>query len=194
MAFDNIEIEIKIEVSQNDYAVAKEKIAGMAQFKRSSHQIDEYFSSGDAGFIGQHPYPWRYLSIRHRGGDPILSYKHFFPEGAEKNDYCEEYETTVADAKAMETIFDKLGLKKVVYVDKKRDVFVYDDTFEVVFDEVRDLGWFIEVEALRDLGGVDGTRQAIMDFIVGLGIADYRVDYRGYPFMAYDRQNEKQAA
>ena len=59
--------------------------------------------------------------------------------------------------------------EKLVTVKKKRMVFVKKD-FEIALDKVDDLGYFIEIESLKDLGGVMKTRKRLIDFAKIIGI------------------------
>jgi len=56
-----------------------------------------------------------------------------------------EFETAVADAGALRTILEALGLAETFRYDKRRTAW-HDGDCEVVLDEVPHLGWFVEVE------------------------------------------------
>ncbi|GEM_PF-3640113 len=51
----------------------------------------------------------------------------------------------------LEKIFSALDFKKLITVDKKREVYLYKNEFEIAFDEVKNLGYFIEIEAKKIL-------------------------------------------
>lgn len=189
MAYDNIEIEIKIETSVTEFNLAKENVSKIAIYKGISHQIDDYFAPDAKGYLDNEQFPYKWLSIRQRSGKTILNYKHYFPEGAEKHQYCNEYETGVDSVETLEKIFGELKITKLTQVDKKRDIFIFNDELEIVFDEVKNLGYFIEIEALKDLGGIEKTREKVNGFIEVLGVKNFRMDYRGYPFLMKEKRS-----
>ena len=54
-----------------------------------------------------------------------------------------------------------LDFKKVITVDKTREIYDCKD-FEVVLDNVKNLGNFLEIEAKKDLGGLEKTKQSLL--------------------------------
>lgn len=187
MAVDNIEIEVKIKLSSEiEYNLLKESMNKISKFQSESFQIDEYFSPKNKDFL-QEEFPFEWLSIRHRNDKSILNYKHFFPEGAEKHEYCNEYELNISDSEMMKKIFESLDIVSKVIVEKKRQTYVYKDEFEIVLDEVKNLGFFIEIEAIKDFGGVELTRERLNEFVKELKLDVKNVDYRGYPFQLLNK-------
>lgn len=186
MSFDKKEIEIKIRVNKSEFDRVKAQLDRVAKFITNSHQVDEYYSPKHRNFMKE-KYPYEWLSIRKRDNRCILNYKHFYPEGSEKHSHCDEFETTVSDPNEMETIFKALNIEKLVRVDKKRALYEYHDDFDIALDEVKDLGYFIEIEAKRDQGGVKATRKKILELISLLGIEKPKIDYRGYPFRMMEK-------
>ena len=75
-----------------------------------------------------------------------------------------------------------LGFREMVTVKKHRERFVFKGDFEICLDSVEDLGYFIEIESLRDFGGVEKTRGKLLEFAEALGLKDQRMDKRGYPY------------
>lgn len=83
----------------------------------------------------------------------------------------EEYETEVKDLHTMEMIFDCLGLEILVVVNNTKHTFENGD-FEIVIEEVEDLGNFIEVEAKNDDDrfSINEVKAKIYQFIDNLGL------------------------
>ena len=71
---------------------------------------------------------------------------------------------------------------KVYPVDKERETFIFEDQFEIALDKVKELGFFIEIESLRDFGGVEETRTKLLEFAERIGIENPTLDKRGYPY------------
>ncbi len=189
MAFDNKEIEVKLEIDINEHQRLKGMLDKEAEFISEEVQRDTYLSPKGENFFDE-KFPYKWLSIRNRGSKNILNFKHYHPEGAEKHIYCDEYETDVSDSERMMDILTALGVEKIVEVVKKRLKYIYKENFEVVLDEVDNLGHFIEIEALKDLGGIEETRRRVIAIIEDLGVENYRQDLRGYPFLILKKSNQ----
>ena len=54
--------------------------------------------------------------------------------------------------------------------------------FEISLDSVKELGHFIEIEAMKDFGGVEATREKLFEFAKNLGVDTSNLDLRGYPY------------
>lgn len=61
--------------------------------------------------------------------------------------YSDEYETEVKDYKIIEKIVSMLGLEPLIVVHNKRTIYQYKD-YEIVFEEVENLGHLLEIEKL----------------------------------------------
>ena len=182
MAANDIEVEIKVPLDAAVFSRIREKLRKIARFEKKSKQTDVYFTPAHRNFVGPE-FPFEWLSIRERGGKAIFNYKHFYPENAETTTHCEEFETEISDAGRMNKIFSALNMKKLIVVEKERDVYIFKDEFEIALDSVKDLGKFIEIEALKDFGGVEKTRKRLLEFAGNLGIDASKADKRGYPFL-----------
>ena len=132
--------------------------------------------------------PDEYLRVRHEKDKNHINYSflHFGDDGWLKS--TDEYETLVDKPDVAEEIFEKIGLIPKIVVKKVRKYFDCGD-FEVTLDQIENLGDFMEVEAKKDFGGVDKTRQACSDFLNSLDIEyDIQKDM-GYPRMLYKKLN-----
>lgn len=61
--------------------------------------------------------------------------------------YSDEYETKVEDYETIKLIVLLLGLEELITVHNKRTIYKSKD-YEIVFEDVKNLGYFIEVEKL----------------------------------------------
>ncbi len=86
--------------------------------------------------------------IREKNGKGYVAYKTDHYENG-KWQYSDEYETEVADASVLKEVFFRLGLRELVTVDNVKHTYVTPD-YEIVIEEVKNLGNFIEVEVLHD--------------------------------------------
>lgn len=181
MAFNNKEIEIKIKLDDLEFTKARQKLIEVGTLQNTMEQVDTYFAPKSDNYLLE-KYPFKWLSIRQRSGKSILNFKHFHPERAEKHTHCDEFETEITNAENMKSILEELQIVEVVEVNKKRETFLIDDRYEIVLDTVKGLGSYLEIEAMKDLGNPEITKEQMMDFLTELGIAKFTIDYRGYPF------------
>lgn len=187
MAYNNIEVEIKLEVSENLYLKLVEQLTLEANYLGEEQQIDRYFSTGEEGYIDNEEFPYRWLSIRERGLKKILNFKFYYPPGEKIHEYCDEYEVEIDNVNSMASILKQFKANEIVTVEKRRKKFKYKDDFEIVLDQVIDLGYFIEVESIRDFGGTKVTRQKILDYMLSLNLEVGNHDLRGYPYLIKER-------
>jgi adenylate cyclase class 2 len=187
MANKDIEIEIKIPLDEDTFSNVKEKLEKGAKIEKTSHQIDEYFTPSHRNFV-KPQFPFEWLSIRKRGGRAILNYKHWYPENVEVATHCDEFETEIEHPDQLGKIFSALDFKHLITVEKQREVYICNGEFEVALDVVKELGHFIEIEAIKDFGSVEATREKLFEFANDLGIDVSKTDKRGYPFLLMEKK------
>jgi len=180
MAKDNIEVEIKIRLTEAKFEKIKIKLGKIAKKVKESHHIDAYYNPIYRSFLKpKNPYEW--LTIRERDGKVKLNYKHWYPEGVKNTTHCDEYETEISDKTQMEKMLKALHFKNFVMVDKKRITYEYKNELEIALDEVKGLGYFIEVESIRNTGGVKKAHRKLLDFLqTKLGITETKTIPGGY--------------
>jgi adenylate cyclase class 2 len=181
MAHGNTEVEIKIPVDEETFARTREMLVKIAKPMGTSKHSDTYFTPSHRNFVGLR-FPSEWMSIRTRDDKAFLTYKHWHPHNSENQTHCDEYETVLSNPEQLERIFSVLNFRKLVTVEKTRELFVYNNELEIALDVVKDLGRFIEIEALKDFGGVEETRKRLIDFSARIGIPNPKMDKRGYPY------------
>ncbi len=174
------EIELKFSMNKYYYNKAKELLNKIAQFVEVSHEIDDYYSPKENSFL-RYKNPFEWLSIRNRNGKIFVNYKHYFPENIENPNYCDEFEIGISDAVAMEKVFYFLNFEKLITVEKKRSIYKYKNEMIIGMDDVKELGFFIEIEAISNMGDVAEIKKKLFDFAIGIGINVDKIEYRGYP-------------
>ncbi len=186
MPHNDTEIEIKIKLDEDLFSRVKEKVQNTAKFVKKVRQSDEYFTPAHRNFV-EPKFPFEWLSIRKRGDKAILNYKHFHPENAETTTHCDEFEAELADPDGMKKILESLDFRSLVTVDKEREVYTYNDEFEIALDIVKNLGHFIEIEAMKDFGSAERAREKLFGFAKILGVDASNPDLRGYPFLMMEK-------
>ena len=85
--------------------------------------------------------------------------------------YSEEEETEIKDFNIAVKIISSLGLKPLVEIDNIKHTY-YTKEYEIVLEEVKDLGLFLEVERLNvgDEENIAQIKKEIFSFINAMGI------------------------
>ncbi|MBN1169070.1 class IV adenylate cyclase [Candidatus Woesebacteria bacterium] len=179
MAQDNIEVEIKTKIGKKKFESLKLKLKRISKFKDKIHHIDTYYNSPTKNFL-KPKYPYEWLSVRDRGEKLTLNYKHWYPPGKKNTTHCDEYEIVFDSIEQIEKILKALDFKKLITVDKTRWTFIHNNEIEIALDEVKGLGYFIEVEALRNKGDLKQTYNNLEEFLKSLGIKDTTIIPGGY--------------
>ncbi|HXK32369.1 MAG TPA: class IV adenylate cyclase [Candidatus Paceibacterota bacterium] len=177
----NIEIEIKIKV--DSLKEIKKKIPNFGKPIKSIRQIDEYYVPCHRNFFAQKPHPIEWLRIRTNPDKVILEYDKSVGRRADGlQEYSEEYETEISQPEELKKILNFLDFKKVIIVDKERQYWNCGK-FEVALDDVKGLGFFIEVEAKGSFDNPIKAREKCINFLekFGIKISEKDLIKKGYP-------------
>lgn len=164
------EIEILIEVkSSKDEAL---KALGQFRSEGVKKTLDVYFydplrTDLQADAEGKLNACFR---LRQKDGKNTIAYKVDHFEGEEWS-HSDEYETEVKDFDTALQIVEKLGLQELVRIDNEKHTYMTDE-YEIVLEDVKDLGLFMEVEKLKEVldDKVSETKEEIRQFVQGLAI------------------------
>lgn len=113
--------------------------------------------------------------VRRKGKECYITYKKQHFKG-NRWIYSDEYETKADDYETIEKIIEMLGLEVQVVVHNKRRIYHHQD-YEIIFEDVKDLGYFIEVEKMvnDEIQDVMKIKSEIRDFINTLGLTNGRI-------------------
>lgn len=105
---------------------------------------------------------------------------------------AEEHEVSVSDANETRTILELLGLKPLVEIENTRHVFE-TDKYEIVLEEVKGLGLFLEVERWQtsEKEDVNTLKKEIQVFINTLGLKVSQEIEAGKPELAIRQKKQK---
>jgi len=155
-----MEIEIKAKVK--DLKSIRRRLVKLgARSVKKVHQIDMYYS------LYKRPLNKKKGAIVRVRHNKNIRQTLFEFDWAKNAMAAYEIEVEVNDLKNLERILKKIKAKKEVTVDKKREYFK-KGVFEIVLDQVKDLGNFIEVE----IQGKDSkrNRHRIINLLERLGV------------------------
>jgi len=156
-----MEIEIKAKIK--DFKPIKNKLKKIgAKRVGLKYQIDTYYLPYARKFsrAGRRVLRTRYDKL---SGKARLESHYYFNQTTGL-----EHEVEVSDIKTLEKILSDLKCKKMAVVEKKREAY-HCQNMEIVLDEVKGLGKFMEVEII----GIDSgkNKKKIKDFYKKIGVS-----------------------
>ncbi len=163
-----IEILIEVKSSKEEALKALEKFTSHG-VKRT---LDVYFSDPLRKDLqpNEKNKLYRAFRLRQKGGKNSLAYKidHFEEDIWSHSD---EFETEVEDFENMLHIINNLGFEELVRIDNDKHTYTTPE-YEIVLEDVKDLGLFLEVEKLDEVPDdmVAKTKQEIREFLKSLNI------------------------
>lgn len=181
---NDIETEIKIQISKNEYDSMIRFLKQNAKFINENHHVDTYYQPNYRKFLnGEDTTEW--LRIGKRGEKKILNYKNWHDHM-----YCDEFEVEIDNSENLDKIFKALEIEKIVVVDKKRKTYLYLDKYEIALDYVKDLGYFIEIEVKKYSKTPIEEYDGLLKFAKNLNLNLDNVDKWGYPYrLIYEKHN-----
>jgi adenylate cyclase, class 2 len=178
MAFDGVEIEIKLRLTSAEGSAFRKVLLNHPH--SVVQQRDVYFDTPNRTFSSKEPIE-EWLSCRERGEQVHLNHKKFtYGDDGLAMD-CREVDIVVSSSAAASELLNALGFYELVTVTKKRMETLIDDVL-VALDEVVGLGLFVELEATKSRGDYHATRNYLFLFAQKLGIQSRDADNRGYPY------------
>jgi len=138
-----LEVEVKLRVGPE----ALEKLKGLAKYLGEKVEEDLYFNFDCEGGCCR-DFAKTDEAIRVRRSDKCyLTYKG--PKVGKEVKAREEIEFEVGDCEKVKKFLEKLCLKPVITVKKRRKLFKYGN-LTITFDEVEGLGTFVEIEGFGE--------------------------------------------
>lgn len=162
------EVEILVKIKE-DFETAQ-KLLSKFKFLGTKNVLDIYFYNEENNNLKlQKDFGLKEcFRLRKKGDKNYIAYKidHF---DNSKWIYSDEHETEISDYNSAMEIIKHLGLKELVKVESEK--YLYGTYFyEVVLEKVKDLGLFLEVEALNiQEENIEEEKNSIRNFIKALG-------------------------
>lgn len=159
-----LEIEVKLKLDEYTFNKLLNLIKTKEDNLKEVHQIDTYFN------LNKKEYK-EVLRIRNENNKYILGYK---KENKDKS--YEEYESIIDNPLNIERILIALGLKKMGLIEKKRIKILYKEKYEFAFDNVKNIGLFLEIEVKRfdedNLNEINKLIELLHEFNLDLNLID----------------------
>ncbi len=109
--------------------------------------------------------------LRNKNNEYYLTYKINKFEDSGDWLYSEEHEIKLSDFNTAAKIINNLGFEKLVEVKSHKNYFIHDN-YEIVLEEVENLGLFLEVELINseNITDIKQAKAAIWQFIESFGL------------------------
>jgi len=185
MANQDVEIEIKLPL-KNPEEVKRFLDKNGTSVSKDVFQRDTYYVPKHRDFL-KVKYPYEWLRLRESQKGVSINYKHFYPEGVKKTDYCDEFESKIDNVEALKKIFKSLDIKEAVVVEKSRSTWLYEEV-EIVVDDVKELGAYIELEAKSHFKDPKDGKNHLYKVLEKLHAEVGEEDLRGYPFRILEKK------
>ncbi|MBP9711728.1 MAG: class IV adenylate cyclase [Candidatus Pacebacteria bacterium] len=182
------EVEVKAQLKDRQAVKGKLESLGCV-FGEELHQVDTIFVPKGTPYPS--PMDTPVLRVRRQNGKAILTLK--ISQSSRQD--CIEKELEVADGNIMVDIIHLIGYEEFVAVVDKKRIKTHVGDMEVVLDEVKDLGEFIEVEKVvteADPAVRVKTQDELYAFLETLGVSkeDHVIGGK-YDIMLYEKLNSK---
>lgn len=144
-----VEIEIKLHLEKNEFDDLFNKLNNDTLI--SVNQVDTYYVPTFKEFNNE------WLRIREENNKSILTYKKKINDQS-----CDEYESLFDNKNNLEKILINLGYQEKGKIVKERNKIMYQDKYEISFDYLPNIGYFIEIEVKEVL---KNNKEEINDLI-----------------------------
>lgn len=165
-----LEIEIKLHVDKNEYDRLFKLIKELSDDIVEVKQIDTYYIPLYKKINSE------WLRIRNENNKCILTYKKKVNETVR-----EEYESMFDNQKNLECILENIGFKKKGIINKNRTKIIYKNKYEIAFDYIDNIGYFIEIEVKKfdskENQEIDNLIKLIKDLNIDLKLIDHKKYY-----------------
>lgn len=167
--YDNkVELELKLKVDNDTYKKVLNRFNSTSSEKLE--QIDTYYIPEFKDFNDE------WLRIRNENGKNILSYKKRL-----EDNYRQEIETIIDNYNNLHLILTNLGFKVKGRVTKNRIKILYKDKYEFSFDDVKNIGLFIEIEVKKIeysvIEEINNLYKILNDFSLSIDLIDNKKYY-----------------
>jgi len=174
---NHVIIEIKAQCKEQD-RIREILSSRKADFKGTDHQIDTYFRTARG-------------RLKLREGE-IENHLIFYARKDEKGP--KQSDVALFDTKPNSPLKEILGksLGVLVVVDKRRDIYFIDNV-KFHIDTVKDLGTFVEIEAIDKEGTIDrnSLQEQCREYLALLGIKEEDLISDSYSDMLLEKCGEK---
>ena len=166
---NDIEMEVKIQTSNLENNRIKNLIKDQSTYLGTENHIAHYYSFKYRNTNNE------FFRVRKENNKYIINYK------KKHDNYVDEYETEINDFDSFSKILNVYGFEKMCCVEKIREKYLYRDKYEISFDDVKNLGLFIEIEIVKHTKNKDEEYRDLIALLYQLNINLNQISNKHYP-------------
>lgn len=163
---NNNEIEIKLKVDRSEYERILNLLKNTAKYKNTVKQIDTYFSLKNNN---------SWLRTRNENGKCIFNLKKKI-----NNSHYEKYDVIIDNLSNLNKILQELNVKELGTINKERITYAYKNKYEFSFDNVENMGLFIEIEIIYQNENYEKDTYDLLNLMKELKIDLNMIERRKY--------------
>ena len=179
----HLEVETKARIG--NVSDLRNKIKKIAKYNNTKVKKDKYFA------INRNGYPEKAFRVRFDGKKYVVNFKRKLNGLCERDIVVkEEYEFVLKNREHLEnfmSLLSDLKFKKWINKEKKSETYLYnkDKRAGIEVNNVKRLGYFLEIEYLCSRKEVMGAKKTIRNILRELGIEWKDIDNTGYTKMLW---------
>ena len=181
----NIEIEAKYKIDEKTILEIGKYFEDNGYDYKEENQHDIYFSPTYVPFFGG-DINNEALRIRVLGDKNILNYKKFIDKTETTEAYNIEHEMEIQDVEMFKQILNDVRIEEAFTLIKRRKKYILDGKLEVALDDVKDLGYFIEIEIISSEGELESAIELRDKIVKEFDLKEEMRSYKGYGYMLYE--------
>jgi len=177
-----IEVESKIPLKDIEVSSIREKIKKIAKFVGKEKKKDDYYS------LEYFNYPEKSLRVRDKGKIKEVNFKtrHSYISGVHAK---KEVQFEISDTAGFFELIENFGFRKWLHKEKITDLYKTKFGVNIELNNVKNLGWFLEIECLSKPAEVSLARKKVIAVRSALGFTEKNAEKRGYTKQIWDNKN-----
>lgn len=174
-----IEVEAKVKVL--NVREMREKIKKMARFSEKVKKVDSYYTMDE----GEH-FPHRSLRVRKVKEHYKINFKRkiSYAKGVHAKN---ELEFSVSDIQHFLELIKDFGFRKWLVKEKVSEVYKIKENFHIELNNVRHLGWFLEIEYLAKPSEINSAQKEVLEIMKKIGAHKKEIIKKGYTKMLWEK-------
>lgn len=178
-----VEVECKIKLEGKDINEVRRQIKKIAKYVKKQTKKDDYYS------LEYFNYPVKSLRIRDMGKIREVNFKRrkSYLGGVHAKT---EVQFNVSDVKGFYNLIEDFGFRKWLHKEKTTELYKTKDGVNIELNNVKGLGWFIEIEVLCPEKEVGLARKKVVSVRERLGFSISDVEEKGYTKALWEKMNK----
>ncbi len=188
-----LEVETKVRIK--DIKSMRKKVNAIARPEKKQIKEDNYFAIPRKK-LGQNSYPEKAFRIRENQGKIEINFKKWLKNYWDKDIVVKkEFEVVLTnkhEAEDLIELFKDLGFVIWIGKVKNSESYIYkkDSKITIEVNNVKDLGWFLEIEYLCPSNEMNKAKMKIRQILKELEINPADIDNTGYTRMLWNKRKK----